>query len=59
MNQLIKLGDMSVLNEHIFPVPDKPHSFGATEEHQEDVVYFIIVKEMRIGNILVLKHLRI
>ena len=22
MNQLIKLGDMSVLNEHIFPVPD-------------------------------------
>ena len=40
MNQLIKLGDMSVLNEHIFPVPDKPHNFGSVEDHQEDVCVF-------------------
>ena len=40
MNQLIKNGDMSVLNEHIFPVPDKPHKFGAIEDHQEDVCVF-------------------
>lgn len=40
MNELIRNGDMSVLGEHIFPVPDKPHSFGAMEEHQEDVCIF-------------------
>lgn len=40
MNQLIKNGDLSVLNEHIFPVPDLPHKFGATEEKQDDVCIF-------------------
>ena len=40
MNQLIKNGDMSVLCEHIFPDPNKPHSFGATDEKQDDVCIF-------------------
>ncbi len=40
MNELIKNGDMSLLNEHIFPVPDKPHNFGSTEERQDDVCIF-------------------
>ena len=40
MNQLIKNGDMSVLCEHIFPDPSKPHSFGATDEKQDDVCIF-------------------
>lgn len=40
MNELIKLGDMSVLGEHIFPEPGKPHNFGSIEEHQEDVCIF-------------------
>jgi hypothetical protein len=40
MNQLIKNGDMSVLCEHIFPDPTKPHSFGTTDEKQDDVCIF-------------------
>ena len=27
LNELIKNGDMSILAEHIYPVPDKAHSF--------------------------------
>lgn len=40
LNELIKNGDMSILNEHIFPVPDKPHNFGSLDESQDDVCIF-------------------
>ena len=40
INELIKNGDMSLLNEHIYPDPTKPHNFGLTEERQDDVCLF-------------------
>lgn len=40
INELIKNGDMSLLNEHIFPDPTRPHGFEFNEERQDDVCLF-------------------
>jgi hypothetical protein len=40
LNELIKNGDMSILAEHIYPVPDKAHSFDHEEGRQDDVCLF-------------------
>lgn len=40
INELIKNGDMSILAEHIYPVPDKAHSFDHEEGRQDDVCLF-------------------
>ena len=40
INSLIKNGDMSLLREHIFPNPTKPHNFEFNEEKQDDVCLF-------------------
>lgn len=40
LNELIKNGDMSILAEHIYPTPDKAHSFDHEEGRQDDVCLF-------------------
>jgi hypothetical protein len=40
VNELIKNGDMSLLEKYIYPSPGKPHSFDFNEERQENVCLF-------------------
>ena len=40
LNELIKNGDMSILAEHIYPTPDKEHSFDHEKGRQDDVCLF-------------------
>lgn len=40
LNELIKNGDMSILAEHIYPIPNKAHSFDHEEGRQDDVCLF-------------------